>query len=179
MDTLSSVACLQYGRNGIELLWIQLINGGKPILFGVFYRPPNSPDSYLLELQYSLSSLPSNCSIFICGDFNLPSIDWETPLVNNSDKHSSLFLSMMDDFSLEQCVSFPTRGSSLLDLVFTNRHDMISSVEVTDNLPGTDHDCIEFILDILPPKQVALHRTLYNYKKTDFDSYRRALDSVP
>ena len=166
-------------RDNVELIWIQLICSGKPILFGVFYRPPNSPDSYLLELQYSLSLLPSKCPIFICGDFNLPNIDWESPSVIKSDKQSSLLLTMMDDFSLEQCVSSPTRGSSLLDLVFTNSRDLISSVEVVDNLPNTDHDCIEFVLDVLPPKQVTLHRTLYNYKKTDFDLYRRALDSVP
>jgi len=96
--------------------------------------------------------------------------------VNKSDKHSSLLLTMMEDLSLEQCVSSLTRKSSLLDLVFTNSRDLISSVEVVDN---TDHDCIEFVLDILPPKQVSLHRTLYNYKKTDFDLYQRALDSVP
>ena len=44
---------------------------------------------------------------------------------------------------------------------------------------NTDHDCIEFTLDILPPKQDTLHRTLYNYKKTDFESYWMALQSIP
>jgi len=46
--------------------------------------------------------------------------------VNKSDKNSSLLLTMMDDLSLEQCVSSPTRKSSLLDLVFTNSRDLIS-----------------------------------------------------
>jgi len=108
-----------------------------------------------------------------------PILTGETPSVNKLDKNSSLLLTMMDDLSLEQCVSSPTRKSSLLDLVFTNSRDLISSVEVVDSLPNTDHDCIEFVLDILPHKQVSLHRTLYNYKKTNFDLYRKALDSVP
>ena len=51
-DTLSSVACPQYNRDNI------LECSGKPVLFSVFYQPPNSPDSNLLELQYSLSLLP-------------------------------------------------------------------------------------------------------------------------
>ena len=58
LDTLSSVACPQYDRDNIELIWIHLICSGKPVLFGVFYRPPNSPDSYLLELHlYYLQSV--------------------------------------------------------------------------------------------------------------------------
>ena len=60
----------------------------------------------------------------------------------------------MDDFFLDQCVSTPTRGSNLLDLIFTNNPDMISSIEVIDNLPNTDYDCIEFSVHILPSKQI-------------------------
>ena len=131
---------VQFSRPDIELLWIQLLVGNKPILFGVFYRPPNSPDSHILELQHSLSLLPSNSSIFLGGDFNLPGI---LPSAKCSDKSSSLLCSVMDDFCLEQGVSAPTRGSNLLDLLFTNRHELLSSIEVTDNLPTTDHDYIE------------------------------------
>ena len=69
--------------------------------------------------------------------------------------------------------------TNVLDLVFTNRPGMVSSVEVTDNLPNTDHDCVEFYLDILPPKQASVHRLLYNYKETDFDMYCKSLDLVP
>ena len=50
LDTLSSVACPRFDRDNIELIWVQLICNGKPVLLGVFYRPPNSLDSYLLEL---------------------------------------------------------------------------------------------------------------------------------
>jgi len=176
LDTFHSVACPQFSRPDTELLWIQLFMSNKPVLFGVFYRPPSSPDSCTLELQHSLSLLPSNSSIFLCGDFNLPGI---ISPVKCSDKSSSLLSSVMDDLSLEQCVSVPTRGSNLLDLVFTNRREMLSSIEVTDNLPNTDHDCIEFVVDILPPKQIPIQRSLYNYKKTDFDQYRRSLEAVP
>jgi len=96
----------------------------------------------------------------------------------SADKNTSLLFSMIHDLSLEQCVSTHTRGSNLPDLVFTNRPEMVTSVEVIDNLPNTDHDCVEFYLDILPPKQVPVHRLLYNYKKTNFDMYRKCLDSV-
>ena len=99
--------------------------------------------------------------------------------ISCSDTNSSLLYSMIHDLSLEQCVSNSTRGSNLLDLVPTNRPEMISSVEVTDNLPNTDHDCVEFNLDILPPKQNSVRRLLYNYKKANFDVYRQSFVSVP
>ena len=80
---------------------------------------------------------------------------------------------------MEQCVSTPIRDSNILDLAFTNRPDLVSSVDIVDNLPNTDHDCVELHLHILPPKQSSVQRWLYNYKKTDFNAFRKYLLSVP
>ena len=166
LEAVDSFVCPQYARPDIELLWIQLLVTSKPIMFGVFYRPPSSPDSYLMELQHSFSLLPSSSLIFLGEDFNVPGV---SPSVEGLDKSSSSLSSIMDDFFLDQCVSTPTRGSNLIDLVFTNSPDMISSIEVIDSIPNTDHDCIEFSVHTLLPKQVWPKCVLYNYKKTDFD----------
>ena len=77
------------------------------------------------------------------------------------------------------CVLPGTRGSNILNLAFTNRPDLVSSVDVVDNLPHTDHDCIELHINILPPKQTSVQRWIYNYKKTDFDAFCKCLLSVP
>jgi len=50
---------------------------------------------------------------------------------------------------------------------------------VCDNLPGTDHDAVQFTFSILPPKQCPVYRYLYNYKKADFNKFRETLSSVP
>ena len=47
-----------------------------PLLFGVFYRPPNSGISTLEELNAAISSIPRNFPNVSCGDFNVPDIDW-------------------------------------------------------------------------------------------------------
>ena len=47
----------------------------------------------------------------------------------SSDKSSSVLYSMIIDLSLEQCVSTPTGGSNKLDLAFTNRPDLVPSVD--------------------------------------------------
>ena len=103
---------------------------------------------------------------------------WDDLFVS-SDKSSSVLYSMINDFSLEQCVSTPIRGSNILDLAFTNRPDLVSSVDIVDNLPNTDHYCIELHLNILPPKQSSVQHWLYKYKKTDFNAFRKYLLSVP
>ena len=41
----------------------------------------------------------------------------------------------------------------LLDLLLTNRPDLISKVFVVDNLPSTDHDVVHFMLNIVVPPQ--------------------------
>ena len=74
LDTFTSIACPQHRRPSIELLWVQLHIRSHPVMFGVFYCPPGSAESYLTELQSSLFSLPPTSAIFLCGDFNLPEI---------------------------------------------------------------------------------------------------------
>ena len=63
-----------------------------------------------------------------------------------------------------------------MDLLFTND---LNSVQLCDNLPGTDHDAISFTLLVLPPKQESVYRVLYNYKKADFDVFRASLLTIP
>ena len=59
-----------------EIIWIQLSTSDGPLLFGVFYRPPNSGISALSELNTAISSIPGNLRLVLCGDFNVPDIDW-------------------------------------------------------------------------------------------------------
>ena len=99
------------------------------------------------------------------------------PLSN--EKNAALLCSIAQDFALEQYVRTPTRGSNILDLLFTNSPSTISHVDVVDNLPQADHDSIVFSLNVLPPKQEVTHCLLYNYKKADFDTYRDTLSLVP
>ena len=67
----------------IDLIWIQISIGTKSLMLGGYYRPPGSPESYLLELQSSIDSLPVNSPIFVCGDFNVPDVSWTTIVFTN------------------------------------------------------------------------------------------------
>ena len=59
-----------------------------------------------------------------------------------SDKNAAILSSVVQDLSLEQCVHTPTRGSNILNLLLTNRPEMMSHIEVS----------VLLSLDILPPR---------------------------
>ena len=67
----------------------------------------------------------------------------------------------------------------MLDLLFTNHPEMFLSVDIMDNLPGTDHDTLQFKLayNYCNPQQYKW--LLNNYKKADFIYFSTILSHVP
>ena len=118
---ISAVRWVTSELSNIELIWLRVVSGSSSFMLGGFYRPPGSPESYLLELQSSLHSLPSNSSIVLCGDFNVLNVSWETVSPTSGDKSAAVLCTMINHFFMEQCVHSPTRGSNILDLLLTNR----------------------------------------------------------
>ena len=59
--------------------------GKRKILAVVFYRPPDTDLDYLKDLKKSLlyASRLNFHKIFICGDFNLPNVNWSTCTANS------------------------------------------------------------------------------------------------
>jgi len=58
-----------------ELLWLEICTYAGAVLFGVFYHPPNHGVYNLSALNNCLLSV-SQYPIILCGDFNMPSINW-------------------------------------------------------------------------------------------------------
>ena len=83
-------------------------------------------------------------AVIVCaGDLNLPDICWSTssvcgyryPLESNN-----ITLDLVSDCGFTQMVELPTRGSNLLDILFTNRPTLIHR---SGPVPGiSDHDII-------------------------------------
>ena len=79
---------------------------------------------------------------------------------------------------MTQLVHLPTRDDHILDLIFTNHPNSIFSVQIVDNIPGTDHDAVEFVvLSSIVGAQP--NRVLYNYTKADFNVFLEVLSHVP
>ena len=75
----------------------------KKIAVIVLYRPPDSDLQYIKEFKRSLQ-LVQRCNrfdqIIICGDFNIPNIDWSTGTASNNNSISNHFTKTVKDFSL-------------------------------------------------------------------------------
>ena len=85
-----------------------------------------------------IEAAANNCAL-ICGDFNYPNINWENLDADNSSRY---FLNLVMDSFLTHHVSNPTRGSNILDLVFTTDPGMVEEVQVRDNLANFDHNIL-------------------------------------
>ena len=73
----------------------------------------------------------------------------------------------------------PTRVSSILDLIFTNKVKGACDVRVVDNLPRTDHDAVLFTTNFHKPRPLGQKQWTYNFKRADFSRYRELLSKVP
>ena len=105
--------------------------------------------------------------LLICGDFNIPQIDWVQKFSIASETHPSRkFLNIVQE-CLFQHVTQPTRYRdypSVLDLLFTNEEKMISDISYLPGLGKGDHVLLEFYLvcytDYLPS-----HLERFNFTK--------------
>ena len=95
-----------------------------------------------------LNTKYKNNPIWFGGDMNLPDINWET---NSVIKHQYLkdindcFLDTFLSCNLEQIVNFPTRGNNTLEIVVTNRPNLVNTC--TPNMGISDHETT-ILLDI-------------------------------
>ena len=110
----------------IECIWIQIKScNNRNILYGVFYRPPNSDSAYnsLIEDSIGLAMDSNITDVIITGDFNL-----------NVMKESQFrkVESLCNEFNMTQCIDEPTHFTensiSTIDLLFvTNKESILTT----------------------------------------------------
>ena len=125
----------------------------KSLLVGVIYRSPNSTDQNnhtLLEIMKK-ASRSNHTHLMICGDFNLPLIEWNNLCsIDLENSFTTAFVEAMEEWNLYQHAENSTRfrnsQHSCLDLIFTNEKDMIETVSELPPLGKSDHVCQEWKL---------------------------------
>ena len=104
----------------VESIWLEIHSKNKKILFGTFYRPPNSPAGTLLNIETSIGlAIDDNISdIVITGDFNLD-LYKQIPSQKISD--------IMQQYNLIQLIDEPTHftehSNSLIDIFLVTLPD--------------------------------------------------------
>lgn len=115
------------------------------------YRAPSCSAAVNLQLLKALSDLIS-CSApcLVTGDFKFPEIIWsDTPRLARSNGSVRRFIEFCGTHKLHQSVRDATIGNNILDLVLTNRSDLVSNLAVCAPLGNSDHSTVHFNIDFV------------------------------
>ena len=126
----------------LETLWIEIfIKNAKSILFGCYYRPPETskylPNDFNALLSENINNVNSDKKdTIIMGDFNIN--------YNDSKSHKE-FKNVMKLNGFKRLITSATRitkeSSTLIDLIFSNRPSSLPSVSVVST-SLSDHDLV-------------------------------------
>ena len=108
------------------------------------------------------------------GDFNYPDICWR--LNSAKSARSNKFLTSLADNFVVHKREEATRGSTILDLILTNKEDLVSEVKQVGYLG--DHVLLEF--KILRKEEAKYSQTrILDFKRADFSRLREILGEIP
>ena len=160
--------------NDTESLWVEAMGSKGKLIIGVLYRPPNlsREDGEPLLREISRASRYSN--VCIMGDFNFRNIDWDTMA---GDRETQDFLDVIQDSFLKQLVNKPTREDKILDLILTNREDIVSNIEIGETLGNSDHREVRFNIN-WGERGSSNHSLVPDFRRADFEGLRNYLHSI-
>ena len=122
------------------------------------YRAPdlNLTDAEKMCTEISeIKSKHKNSIFWLCGDFNLPDINWDSNTITGhqySLSMNQLFLDLFCDLGLTQTVDKPTRENNILDLFLTNNNNLIKSCSVVSGTSDHHVVVVESNVSIKPKK---------------------------
>ena len=68
--------------------------------------------------------------LFLCGDFNLPRVNWAASSHENTNAQANYMTQLTEELFFEKIVNVPTRREKSLDLCFVDDRDLIVNTEV-------------------------------------------------
>jgi hypothetical protein len=130
-----------------ESLWCRLRLLNSNVTVGVVYR---SPISIGLQSLVRLKRYCSHGNTLVLGDFNAPSIDWNSYCCEApTDSFDTKLLESVLDVNLIQHVQTPTRlqlnqEHNILDLVLSPYEDDVADLQILEPLGKSDHATVHF-----------------------------------
>ena len=164
-----------------EILAVSVASSqNQNILFVVCYRSPSSDiQLFVKNLNVLLSNVHTKYHrICMLGDFNCPTIEWGSDHYLSNCSNETLLIELCTDFGFKQMNRNPsTLNGNILDLVLTN-FESIDSVQIKDCEFNSDHFVLNFEISCKSIHVKAERRTVYNFKKADFNEIRAKLVSA-
>ena len=157
---------------------------GESVLIGNVYHSGSSSVANTTKL-YDILRSPTHDSfdhVFICGDFNFPTVNWKG--VWTSEKDEELLEAMREGF-LTQHVSKPTRYKSqqkpnILDLIFTKDgiDSDIDCIYYCSPLGKSDHILLKVITTIPTKKHKPTITYRYDWNKGNYTEFKKFMSSI-
>lgn len=148
---------------GIECVIAKVILKEVSFIVGAFYHPPNCDDMFVEKFDEFLCSYRS-CNLLLAGDFNVPSVNWESDFPEALTTASEPFVDLVLLHDLKQLVKLPTRvqngTESILDLFFVSNslQRRKSNVQILDGI--SDHKIVSLTMQLnRGPKVEPVKRT--------------------
>jgi len=170
-DTLKSnrISTTAVNNTAVEDVWVTVQSNMLPsFIIGTVYRHPHATSEsfeYIEKVfrEMSLKKKP----LFILGDLN-----------DDLTKSNAKLAKVIKKNKLEQIIDKPTRitenTSSLLDLIITNRPDLILHSDVTP-CHVADHELITMTINIKKTKRPPVIKTFRDFKHYDPQSFRELI----
>ena len=180
-DVLNHSACPLFDDAEFDCsVWSEIrLGSNKSLHVGVVYRSPKSAclNNQRLMAIMERAAAARHSHLMICGDFNLPRIDWENHQSTDAEgSFTSLFMDCIDNLGLYQHEGNSTRfrntQNSCLDLVFTNEESMINEIEELPPLGKSDHICQKWELIVSEVMFRKQQTQRFNYKRADWKSMK-------
>ena len=161
--------------SNIDVKYVQILSGSEKLILVLVYRPP-AQNSYVdNELYEQISDICNHNDAIIFGDFNLPVTVWGGTL--NSHSGHELYSNILES-SLYQHIHEPTRGESILDIVFSTNDNQINNVDIGPEFSTSDHKSVFFTIEC----NTGVHNNSYekvpDFRRTDFDKLRTILENT-
>ncbi len=169
----------------VILLEIQL-RRKDTLLFGCFYRSGSGSVQNNDNMRNLIKSIVKKNYSHVClvGDFNYPSINWETwqPGNENEESDEHKLIECLRENYLSQHVTEPTRARgtdepSTLDLIITNDERLVQEIQYTSPLGKSDHATIKFDLRCYSAMKAYMKKK-YFYDKADYAKMKQELQNV-
>ena len=162
---------------GLEKIWIEIANNHKSILFGLFYRPPNSNNNYFSNIEDSIAlAVDTNIREIIMGDFNYNLLN-----LQSSRKINALCTQFSLFQTVEEATHYTENSSSLIDLLIVSNKNSLLLSGIGDPFLNQDiryHCPVYGILKFAKLKRKTFKRHIWDYEKGNYQSLREQASLV-
>ncbi|KAF7239500.1 RNA-directed DNA polymerase from mobile element jockey [Varanus komodoensis] len=163
--------------DSVEAVWVKLrgFDRERDRTVGVCYRPPGQFETLDDVLTGRILRISRGRDTVIMGDFSLPDISWETHSAVTA--RSRRFLEAIEGGFFTQRVREATREGNILDLVLTNREELIDEVRLRGALDASDHSILCFEIRGLGTCSRSSTRS-WDFKRANFGQLKARLGKV-